>query len=92
MEPVVPDAVFWSWVFREDDLDALVYYLASELGYEVEDNAPESAVTWVVWSYPKDVFMGWAYGASVGRVSVPRGAAKRILVALAKTAGWKLTG
>ena len=91
LEPILPQQVFWSWAFREDDLDALIYFLAAELGYEVEDRAPESpTTTWVIWGDPKHVMIGWAHGASNGRVALPRRSANQLLKALGKIADWQL--
>lgn len=87
----VPHPVLWSWAFREDDLDALIYFLAAELCYEVEDQAPKSSVTWVVWGDPKHVMIGWAHGASNGRVAIPRRSAARFLRALGTAADWQFT-
>ncbi len=88
--PILPQPIFWSWAFREGDLDALVYFLATELGYEVADSAPKAATAWVVWSDRDRVAIGWALGKSTGRVVMPRRTATRILSALAEVAGWEL--
>lgn len=93
-----PPLIRWACRFNEKEADALVWSLAFELGYEVDEGASAFKDNPLYLFKARDGLFDLEFyrhsdvpGADAGIV-ISRAGAQKLLEALAKALDWKLTG